>query len=181
MLCSATAVYERGESRAGRRGRRGRPGSREARCSGSRLDPAATQPPPRYTEAALIKALEELGIGRPSTYASILSTIINDRGYVRREGRRLFPTELGIEVTDLLLPFFRDIMDVEFTAQMETTPEVEKAATGSRPSRDHVQMDLERAKKNGQRKAGEPTGRRVGVRPALLGAVPRQVPRVLRL
>ncbi len=63
--------------------------------------------------------LEELGIGRPSTYASILGTIINDRGYVRRERRTLFPTELGIEVTDLLKPFFPEIMDVEFTAQME--------------------------------------------------------------
>ena len=78
-----------------------------------------TQPPPRYTEAALIKALEELGIGRPSTYAQILSTIVNDRGYVRREARTLFPTELGIEVTDKLKPFFPEIMDVEFTAQME--------------------------------------------------------------
>jgi DNA topoisomerase-1 len=78
-----------------------------------------TQPPPRYTEASLIKALEELGIGRPSTYASILGTIINERGYVRRERRTLYPTELGIEVTDLLKPFFPEIMDVEFTAQME--------------------------------------------------------------
>ena len=94
------------------------------------LDPKQhfTQPPPRYTEAALIKALEELGIGRPSTYASILSTIINDRGYVRRERRTLFPTELGIQVTDLLLPFFRDIMDVEFTAQMES--ELDKVEEG---------------------------------------------------
>jgi DNA topoisomerase I len=78
-----------------------------------------TQPPPRYTEASLIKALEELGIGRPSTYASILGTIIHERGYVRRERRTLFPTQLGIEVTDKLMPFFPEIMDVEFTAQME--------------------------------------------------------------
>jgi DNA topoisomerase-1 len=85
------------------------------------LDPRQhfTQPPPRFTEASLVKALEELGIGRPSTYASILGTIINERGYVRRERRTLFPTELGIEVTDLLMPFFQDIMNVEFTAQME--------------------------------------------------------------
>ena len=85
------------------------------------LDPKQhfTQPPPRFTEASLIKLLEEQGIGRPSTYASILGTIINDRGYVRRERRTLFATELGIEVTDLLLPFFKDIMNVEFTAQME--------------------------------------------------------------
>jgi DNA topoisomerase-1 len=85
------------------------------------LDPKQhfTQPPPRYTEASLIKALEELGIGRPSTYAAILSTIIHDRGYVHRERRTLFPTQLGIEVTDKLLPFFSEIMNVEFTAQME--------------------------------------------------------------
>ena len=85
------------------------------------LDPRQhfTQPPPRYTEASLIKALEELGIGRPSTYASILSTIINDRGYVHRERRTLFPTELGTTVTDKLRPFFPEIMDVEFTAQLE--------------------------------------------------------------
>ena len=86
------------------------------------LDPRQhfTQPPPRYTEASLIKSLEELGIGRPSTYAQILSTIINDRGYVHRERRTLFPTELGIVVTDLLKPYFPEVMDVEFTAQMET-------------------------------------------------------------
>ncbi|MBI3825459.1 MAG: type I DNA topoisomerase [Candidatus Rokubacteria bacterium] len=85
------------------------------------LDPKQhfTQPAPRYTEASLIKALEELGIGRPSTYASILGTIINDRGYVHRERRTLFPTELGMTVTDKLLPYFADIMNVEFTAQME--------------------------------------------------------------
>ncbi len=87
-----------------------------------------TQPPPRYTEASLVKALEELGIGRPSTYASILGTIINDRGYVRRDRRTLFPTELGTEVTGLLMPFFQDIMNVEFTAQMED--ELDKVEDG---------------------------------------------------
>ena len=94
------------------------------------LDPKQhfTQPPPRYTEASLVKALEELGIGRPSTYASILGTIIHDRGYVRRERRTLFPTELGTEVTDLLMPFFQDIMNVEFTAQMED--ELDKVEDG---------------------------------------------------
>ncbi|HMH49893.1 MAG TPA: type I DNA topoisomerase [Candidatus Acidoferrum sp.] len=87
-----------------------------------------TQPPPRYTEASLVKALEELGIGRPSTYASILGTIINERGYVRRDRRTLFPTELGTEVTGLLMPFFQDIMNVEFTAQMED--ELDKVEDG---------------------------------------------------
>ena len=69
------------------------------------LDPKQhfTQAPPRYTEASLIKALEELGIGRPSTYAQILGTIIHERGYVRRERRTLFPTELGVTVTEKLI------------------------------------------------------------------------------
>jgi DNA topoisomerase-1 len=84
------------------------------------LDPKQhfTQPPPRYTEAALVKALEEQGIGRPSTYAQILSTI-QDRGYAHRERGTLFPTELGMQVNDLLVPHFPEVMDVEFTAQLE--------------------------------------------------------------
>lgn len=77
-----------------------------------------TQPPPRYTEASLIKTLEEYGIGRPSTYAPILSTLLQ-RGYVERVDKRLVPTPLGITVTDLLVQHFPDIMDVHFTAQME--------------------------------------------------------------
>jgi DNA topoisomerase-1 len=77
-----------------------------------------TQPPPRYTDATLVKALEEKGIGRPSTYAPILETIIR-RGYVVREKKQLVPTELGMVVVDLLKRHFPDIIDVEFTAQME--------------------------------------------------------------
>ncbi len=84
------------------------------------LDPKQhfTQPPPRFTEASLVKTLEEQGIGRPSTYAQILSTI-QERGYVRREKGTLFPTELGMQVNDLLVPHFPEVMDVEFTAQLE--------------------------------------------------------------
>jgi DNA topoisomerase-1 len=84
------------------------------------LDPKQhfTQPPPRYTEASLVKTLEERGIGRPSTYAQILSTI-QERGYVRRERGTLHPTELGMQVNDLLVPHFPEVMDVEFTAQLE--------------------------------------------------------------
>ncbi len=84
------------------------------------LDPKQhfTQPPPRYTEASLVKTLEERGIGRPSTYAQILSTI-QDREYARREKGTLFPSELGMLVTDRLVPFFPEIMDVDFTAQLE--------------------------------------------------------------
>ncbi len=77
-----------------------------------------TQPPPRFTEATLIKELEEKGIGRPSTYATILSTI-REKGYVNLEKGRFVPTELGFLVNDLLVVNFPDILDVEFTAQME--------------------------------------------------------------
>ncbi|MCS7179486.1 MAG: type I DNA topoisomerase [Anaerolineae bacterium] len=77
-----------------------------------------TQPPPRYTEATLVRALEEYGIGRPSTYAPILATI-QQRGYVRREGKRLIPTETGFLVNDLLVEHFPEVMDYGFTAQME--------------------------------------------------------------
>ena len=77
-----------------------------------------TQPPPRFTEATLIKMLEEKGIGRPSTYAMILSTI-QERKYVDRDQGKFFPTELGFAVTDLLQESFPDIVDVRFTASME--------------------------------------------------------------
>jgi DNA topoisomerase-1 len=77
-----------------------------------------TQPPPPFTEATLIKALEELGIGRPSTYAPTLS-VIQDRGYVERRNGRLGPTELGTIVSGLLGEHFADIVNVGFTAQME--------------------------------------------------------------
>jgi DNA topoisomerase-1 len=77
-----------------------------------------TEPPPRYTEASLVKALEEHGIGRPSTYASIVATII-ERGYVVVRERRLYPTILGEIVTDLLVGHFGPFVDVGFTARME--------------------------------------------------------------
>jgi DNA topoisomerase-1 len=77
-----------------------------------------TQPPPRYTEASLVKALEEKGIGRPSTYAAIMSTIV-DREYVLKDAKRFAPTELGIVVNDFLVDSFPDLLDVSFTAKME--------------------------------------------------------------
>lgn len=77
-----------------------------------------TQPPPRFTEASLVKTLEELGIGRPSTYAPTISTILS-RGYVIVENKSLKPTELGIIVTELLKKYFKDIVNEEFTAAME--------------------------------------------------------------
>src|SRR5579862_3324791 len=77
-----------------------------------------TEPPPRFNEATLVKELEADGVGRPSTYASILSTI-QEREYVRKEGGKFFPTELGMVVTDLLLESFEDLFDVSYTARME--------------------------------------------------------------
>ena len=88
-----------------------------------------TEPPPRYTEATLIKALEEHGIGRPSTYAATISTIV-DRGYVRIEERRLFPEEIGEIVTDLLVEHFGEYVDLKFTARMEE--ELDEVARGER-------------------------------------------------
>jgi len=88
-----------------------------------------TEPPPRYTEATLVKALEENGIGRPSTYAPIMSTI-QDRGYIKKEGRALRPQELGFVVADLLAERFPGVVDVSFTARMED--ELDDVANGER-------------------------------------------------
>ncbi|HET7616149.1 MAG TPA: DNA topoisomerase, partial [Bacillales bacterium] len=77
-----------------------------------------TQPPPRYTEARLVRTLEELGIGRPSTYAPTLDTI-QRRNYVQLDGRNFVPTELGEIVLELIVDFFPEVLDVEFTAKME--------------------------------------------------------------
>ncbi len=77
-----------------------------------------TEPPPRYTEAALVKELEEKGIGRPSTYATILTTI-QDRGYANKQGGKFIPTELGFVVNDLLVENFQEIFDTAYTAQLE--------------------------------------------------------------
>jgi len=88
-----------------------------------------TEPPPRYTEATLIKALEEHGVGRPSTYAATISTIL-DRGYVRVRERRLHPEPVGEIVTDLLVGHFEDLVDLEFTARMEA--DLDDVANGTR-------------------------------------------------
>jgi DNA topoisomerase-1 len=87
-----------------------------------------TQPPPRYSEATLVRELEEKGIGRPSTYAAILSTV-QDRGYAEKKEGRLAPTELGVVVNGLLVKSFPDILNTDFTAQMEEQlDEVEEGA-----------------------------------------------------
>ncbi len=88
-----------------------------------------TEPPARYSEAAIVKALEEHGIGRPSTYAPTISTVI-DRGYVEKDERRLKPTDLAFLVTDLLIEHFATIVDLDFTAKMENS--LDEVAEGER-------------------------------------------------
>ena len=97
-----------------------------------KVDPSQhfTKPPPRYTEASLVRTMEELGIGRPSTYAPTIMTISN-RGYVHRLGRALVPTELGEIVTDLLSQHFPRVLDVKFTAHMEL--ELDEVEEGKQP------------------------------------------------
>lgn len=121
-----------------------------------------TQPPPRYNEATLVKALEEYGIGRPSTYAPIISTI-QARGYVERVDRWLQPTELGTLVCDLLIKHFPEIMDVGFTAQMEE--ELDLIASGEKERvpvlREFYQpfeKALKRAEEEMEKVEDEPTG-----------------------
>src|SRR5579871_2174666 len=111
-----------------------------------------TEPPPRYNEATLVKRLESDGVGRPSTYASILSTI-QDREYVKKEGGRFLPSELGMVVTDLLLESFDDLFEVKYTARMEEElDEIEdgkldwRAAMGEFYER--FERDLEHAERN---------------------------------
>lgn len=111
-----------------------------------------TQPPPRYTEASLIKALEEKGIGRPSTYAPIISTIL-DRNYVEREERKFKPTPLGVATNDFLVKGFPKLIDSTFTAKMEDS--LDDIAAGQiewipviKEFFDPFQKDLDKAYKN---------------------------------
>ena len=83
-----------------------------------KADQKFTKPPVRYTDASLVKAMEDKGIGRPSTYASIIS-VLNKRKYVEKEGKAMKPTEIAFQITDMLVKYFQDIMDVGFTADME--------------------------------------------------------------
>jgi DNA topoisomerase I len=108
-----------------------------------------TEPPPRFTEATLVKELEASGVGRPSTYASILSTI-QEREYVRKDGGKFTPTELGMVVTDLLLESFNDLFDVTYTARLEAQlDDIEEGKIDWRMSMsefyERFQKDLEHA------------------------------------
>ena len=147
-----------------------------------------TKPPPRYSEATLVKTLEKLGIGRPSTYAPIISTI-QQRDYVKMLKRQFFATELGKLVTDQLVAHFGDIMDVKFTSHMEDRlDEVEEAKTGwlqvLREFYEPFSADLKNAEKNMKRpEAGDDRAQMREVRQADAQAVEpaRPVPRLLRL
>ncbi|MEZ5354544.1 MAG: type I DNA topoisomerase [Bryobacteraceae bacterium] len=123
-----------------------------------------TEPPPRFTEATLVKELEADGVGRPSTYASILSTI-QDRGYVTRVGGKFSPTELGFVVTDLLVKNFDDIFDVRYTARMENElDEIEEGKVDWRAAMvefyDKFKVDLVRAESEMEdiKRMEKPTG-----------------------
>src|ERR1700676_4619189 len=130
-----------------------------------RPDQHFTEPPPRYTEATLVKDLEEKGIGRPSTYASIISTIV-EREYVQKEQGRFTPTMLGERVSILLVKSFDDVFDVTFTARLEE--ELDEIEEGKLPWRDAVRefwekfvVDLARAgDEMVSYKAGIPTGKK---------------------
>jgi DNA topoisomerase-1 len=129
-----------------------------------RPDQHFTEPPPRYTEATLVKDLEEKGIGRPSTYASIISTIV-EREYVRKDQGRFTPTMLGERVSVLLVKSFDDVFDVTFTARLEE--ELDEIEEGKLPWRDAVRefwekfvVDLAKADEEMiSYKAGIPTGK----------------------
>ena len=88
-------------------------------CLSVKPEQKFTKPPVRYTDASLVKAMEEKGIGRPSTYATIIS-VLNKRKYVEKEGKYMKPTEVAYRITDLLVKYFPDVMDVGFTADMES-------------------------------------------------------------
>ena len=111
-----------------------------------------TEPPPRFNEATLVKELESDGVGRPSTYASILSTI-QEREYVKKDGGKFVPTELGMVVTDLLLESFNDLFDVNYTARMEEElDEIEEGKMEWRVAMaefyERFQKDIEHAERN---------------------------------
>ena len=121
VFAGFTALYEEGTDEAAENVEMTLPALKEGQkiaVQNISTDQHFTQPPSRFTEASLVRTLEENGIGRPSTYAPTITTIIA-RGYVSREKKRLFPTELGIMVTEMMEKYFSRIVDTEFTAIME--------------------------------------------------------------
>ena len=138
-LASIRAVQADPKKRKRRRRRRPlaapSPRRRSLRLESIRPEQHFTEPPPRYTEATLVKELEEKGIGRPSTYAAIISTIV-EREYVNKDQGRFTPTLLGERVSGLLVKSFEDIFDVGFTARLEE--ELDEIEEGKLPWRTAV-------------------------------------------
>jgi DNA topoisomerase I len=125
-----------------------------------RPDQHFTEPPPRYTDATIVKELEEKGIGRPSTYAAIISTIV-EREYVTKEQGRFSPTLLGEKVCDLLVKGFPDIFDVGFTARLED--ELDEIEEGKLPWRNAVQEFWDRFEGDLERAGGEMDSYKAGI------------------
>jgi DNA topoisomerase-1 len=133
---SLAAQFEKAGSRAGQAGAEGMRSNGAAVLAANESVLALqhhTLPPPRYTEATLVKRMEELGIGRPSTYASVITTI-QDREYVRKDKNRLFPEDKGRIVTIFLLNFFRNYVGYEFTANLEA--QLDDVSAGDRNYKD---------------------------------------------
>jgi DNA topoisomerase-1 len=136
----------------------------ELRFKGIEPEQHFTEPPPRFNEATLVKELESDGVGRPSTYASILSTI-QEREYVKKDGGKFVPTELGMVVTDLLLENFQNLFDITYTARMEEElDEIEEGKMDWREAMsefyERFQKDLEHAERHMTdiKRMEEPTG-----------------------
>ncbi len=144
---------------------------------GIRNEQHFTEPPPRFTEASLVKTLEEYGIGRPSTYASIISTLVN-RNYVELENRRFTPTDIGRIVNNFLTEYFAKYVDYEFTADLEDeldsisrgehdwVPLLKKFWSPFKETVDHIEENISRADVAQSRHIGtdEPTGKPITVR-----------------
>lgn len=125
------------------------------KCVDIKIEEKTTNPPPRFNDASLVKLMEEKGIGRPSTYAPTIYTLIS-RNYMRREKGSFFPTDLGIVVTDLLIKFFSDILDENFTAKMEQELDyVEKGDISWRRILEEffpkLKIDIDKAEENSEK------------------------------
>ena len=124
----------------------------QLKLNGIKPEQHFTEPPPRFNEATLVKALEEKGIGRPSTYATIINTV-QERAYVEKHQGRFYPTELGVITNDLLVEHFADIFDIQYTARMEEElDEIEEGkltwTEAMTEFYEKFEKDLSRAKKN---------------------------------
>ena len=132
-----------------------------------------TEPPPRYSEATLVKALEEKGIGRPSTYAAIMTTI-QDREYVEKIEGRFHPTPLGMTVNDLLLESFDDIFNATYTARMEE--ELDEIEDGKLEWRDGAAGVLRQVLKRPRTRGREHQGQEKNVDPDRRGLRKMRLP-----